>query len=260
VVYFIGKDETSARVVLDDATPFGINLPERAVRLLRDASVTILDAEALARGLLRKLPRGIDGMRLVPFSGGGIMTFSLLCREGLCQKMDSVMDIERTYREVNGKLRPSVEVKGILCSPLAKGALPDSSGTVLIDDVIAAGRTADTAARYLVKDGKKINAAVVLLLSSSVSGGWRTSTDSTMPLIDDLYAAVRTRAPAGGSSAIFSARALLEKGEYVEREAAGKLGVDGKELREALESVDRSPLKLLRSDPFEFFELQKSRR
>ena len=257
MVYFIVKDVNCTKIILDDVTPFGITVPERAMQLLRDkASAVILNAEELSVRLLKKLPRDVEDSTFCPLSGGGVMAFTLLRRAGLAQNPSSVIDAVRTYKEVEGKLRPSVAINGALYYKPGSPPVPTAK-TVIIDDVVASGRTIDSAARYLNSRGLAgWPNAITLLLSSSTSGGYRTSSDSTLQTINDLYSAVRARSPAGGCPVIFSLRALLEKREYAETEAARKLAIDGKELVELLNGVDRSLLKIMRRDPLGFIDAQ----
>ncbi len=219
--------------ILDDLTPLGVNLPNDLFNCFnRDRSLCVLDAGDLARGMCSAV---VDFEDPVVLSGGGVLTYTLMKREGY-DEVPEIVDIRRDYVLGEGSRRPEIVFS-------FEG---NYDGRNCIDDIVSSGATINQL-------GSDLRVAS-LMLSCQARGVYRTKNGSTIKGIETLFTSGRVNCKSG-FPAIFSARYLVKKirdnpsyVNYVAKYA------DASKLLSVVNEIDKSPFDLLYDDPIQFIE------
>ncbi|MFH1294503.1 MAG: phosphoribosyltransferase [Candidatus Aenigmatarchaeota archaeon] len=236
----IGEEVESRMFILDDASPFGIDLPEDLISLLkRNNKLKILDAEKLAEDLYL-LTEEVDEPVTV-LGNGGALVMALLSRLGYRPDFNLV-GIERRYGNSDGRT--------IIDFEITRSADPRQR---LVDDVIASAGTINYAIRELGIDEPE---ALALLISGDRRSQFREEYGSTVRNVSGVTAA-RSVCWKSGYPAILSARFLLKKvrddpgyGKYLSRYVNGQID----DVRAMVDRMDLGPFDLLYENPDGFIK------
>lgn len=214
--------------ILDDATPFGIELPQEVISNL---DAIVLDAEELAKEIEDYIPENA-----IYIGQGGLIVATLV------GTISEYLDAQRVYQKDGN--RQIITVKF--------GQRPEKNAACIIDDIIASGKTIYEAAKYLGLERPK---AASLVLSGQLRGGCREKTGSTVKGIEGLVTVLPVDRR-DGFPAIFSGRMVLYKTKIDQSymDYLSKYVKDREKFAEAIFSVNTEPYELLYKKPKEFFE------
>ena len=233
--------------MLDDASPFGIDMPNAYLDLLREnnESLELLDAEKLASELaeIANSTQYVTQEMYMPGSGG-VLTAALLARYGFRPKTTRI-NVKRNYIVNPGEKRPTIKYE--IESPMDK-----KECCVIVDDIIASGGTINALINY---SGVTKADVYTLLLSGKTRGEFRCKDGSTVKGVETLRTA-QVVDWEKGMPAILSFRFLLEKArtsknyvEYISKYTGG----DMQQIVDIISKVDTGPFELLFSRPDDFF-------
>ena len=221
--------------VLDDVSPFGIELPDGMLSLLKQYNRTkILNSESLAEDLCILS----DGDYPVTVLGnGGALTYALLSRIGYNPEY-SYVGMRRTYgRKKDG----SIDIR-------YKMTRNSRAWNRILDDIVAGGGTVNFAINEMGLDRPEV---MLLVLSGENRGEFRCKEGSTVRNVGRVISSVSVKYNSG-FPAIFSARYLLKKvpedpgsRKYLSKYVGGRVD----EFVDIAERIDIEPLDILYNDP-----------
>jgi len=235
--------EDKTLFLFDDLTPLGISYPKDLVETLKEQNPPseVYNAQELASKLVPLLPKA----EATVLSGGGVLTYLFLKREGYNGNLGNIIQTRREY--VEGK--PECSVIGDI-----------SLSSLVIDDILASGQTLCTTLNQCSENETEF---ACLLASSNVpkgEKGYRNRQRTTISGIRRLYCPQFVNGIENRKPAILSLRYLLTKatdnGDYYQGYLQKKFGGEAniKRILDLVKEINREPIDLLRTDPLRFLK------
>ncbi len=182
-------------------------------------------------------------------SGGGVLTYVFLKREGYKPCIREIASVKRDYQE--GKPICTLEFK------------LEQNPFIIIDDILASGQTINSLLAGFAQDFR--TSFVCLIASTNIPQGgsrYRERNGATIPKIERVYSAqlvngIKGNCPGNKIPSILSARYLITKAmdnndynSYLSKKIGGAENIS--KIIETIMQINREPIDLLRRDPLRF--------